>query len=357
MNLLKLFLKKNFKILIVSYFMITSATIFSQNAIAELKFEEAETAFNNGNYELTIQKTDEFEKVLGGITDKSLYLRVASQNKLFNPANFYTDEKQFTLYNSLTENAEKYVNATANNGLDDKFKEIYAIGENLKKLNLPKEKTIWIKEKQRIEKEELARQRAKLEQIEQYKKTFEEFTIDDLPFGQTIEEFQKQHPDILAENYKMSKTKWAAGTDEDLIYACHSKSIAFENKENFLLPYNSSTGAPIYDTTIHLVLVKNGRIVGFQKTIFYFNSKGQGNLTYSEAISETNKYVEKFKAEFQSYGNKATDVIPYYSSQNQWSWITADKKGVHLYSDNYVDEKNPKRWKSSLTLRVFKDYK
>jgi len=337
--------------------LLLSIRIFSQDAVAELKFEEAETAFNNGNYELTIQKAKEFENTLGGITDKSLYLRVVSQYNLFKPSSFYTDEKQFTLYSSLTENTAKYLKATGNNGLDDKFKEVYAISEKLKKLNLPKDKIIWKKEKQRIEKEELDRQNAKLAQIEQCKKAFEAFTIDNLPFGQTIDEFQKQHPDILPENYKMSKTKWVTGADEDLIYACHSKSIGFENKESFLLPYNSSTGAPIYDTGIHLVLVKNGRVVGFQKTIFYYNSKGQGNLTYSEAISQTDKYIEKFKAEFQSYGNKDADAIPYYPSQNQWSWVIAGKKGVHLYSDNYVDEKNPKRWKSSLTLRVFNDYK
>ncbi|MDR6764430.1 hypothetical protein J2Y38_004663 [Flavobacterium sp. 2755] len=335
--------------------LLLSINIFSQNALAELKFEEAETAFNNGDYELTIQKAGEFENTLGGITDKSLYLRLVSQSKLFNAADFYTSEKQFTLYNSLAENIAKYLKATENNGLDDKFKEVYAIGENLKKLNLPKDKTIWKKEQQRIEKEELDRQNAKLEQLELAKKTFEEFTIDDLPFGQTIEEFQKQHPDILPENYKMSKTKWAAGTEQDLIYACHSKSIGFESKENFLLPYNSSTGAPIYDTSIHLLLVKNGRIAGFQKTIFYCNSKGQGSLTYPEAVSQTDKYVEEFKAKFQSYGNKAADVIPYYGSQNQWSWIIPDIKSVHLYSDCYMDEKNPKRWKSSLTLRVFKN--
>ena len=82
---------------ILSFFVLTSTTIFSQNAVAELKFEEAETAFNSGDFELTIQKADEFENTLGNITDKSLYLRVVSQNKLFNPANFYSDEKQFIL--------------------------------------------------------------------------------------------------------------------------------------------------------------------------------------------------------------------------------------------------------------------
>lgn len=135
-------------------FFLFSVTIFAQNAIAELKFEEAETAFNNANYDLTLQKVDEFEKELGGITDKSLYLRIVSQNKLFNPSIFYTDNKQFTLYNSLVDNTNKYLKATVKNGLDDKFKDIYGISENLKKLNFTNDKAIWQKEKQRITNEE-----------------------------------------------------------------------------------------------------------------------------------------------------------------------------------------------------------
>lgn len=315
-----------------------SQTENEMEAIA--KYQLGEEAYSNNEYDKALAYLEQAKTIIGS-KPKLLYLEIMVEM-----------DKGFSSSDRVKHILKKIEAFEKSSGIDSYSQD--------KKMAVAKNK-ILLKEKlndMMLEEQKLAAQKQELEDnIKKGKANFERFTIDDLPMGQTIEEFQKQYPNILPENYKMSKTKWESGTEADLIYACHSKSIGFENKENFLLPYNSSTGAPIYDTTIHLVLVKNGRVVGFQKTIFYYNSKGQGTLTFSEATAEVTKYVEKFKADFESYGNKSTDAIPYYDYQNQWSWAISDTKGVHLYSDNYVDEKNQKRWKSSLTLRVFKDYK
>lgn len=346
------------KLLIYLYLLFSNITL-GQSAVADLKFEEAETAFNNGNYELTIQKIDEFEKIMGGMYTKSLYLRVISQNKLFIPENFYSDEKQFSKFVSLVTNSDKYIKATEKDGLDDKFKEIYTISQNLKKLNLTKDKTIWLKEKKRLEKIELDKQKALLAKKEQCKKTFDELTIDNMPFGITLEEFRKQYPNILLDNYKTIVPKWISSTST--MRFCYTKNINFENKQRLILPYNSSTGEPIYDNSIHAVIIENDRVVGYQKNIFYYNSKGQGNLDYQSAISQLNLQLEKYRKDFEPcVDNNTEDNIHHYTSNDQEGWTTEGKniifKQFVLFSDVYVDEKNPKRWKCSLTMRIYKPY-
>lgn len=334
---------KFLKILFTTSLFLQNFLSFSQTeneleAIA--KYQLSEEAYSNSEYDKALAYLGQAKDIIGN-KPKLLYLEIVIEID----KGYDTSERVKQILKKV-ELFEK--SAGINNFSQDK------------KMLVAKNK-ILLKEKLNdltIQEEKLAIEKKELDiKTKKGRENFERFTIDDLPLGQNIEEFQKQFPDILPENHKISKTKWAKGTDEDLIYAYHSKSIAFENKENFLLPYNASTGAPIYDTTIHLVLVKNGKIVGFQKTIFYYNSKGQGNLTYSEATSEVTKYVEKFNADFASDVSKTNGDMTYYTYGNQWSWIIPDAKGVHLYSDNYMDEKNPRRWKSSLTLRVFKDYK
>lgn len=79
--------------------------------MADLKFEEAETAFNNQDYEITIKKLDEFDKLLGSIKDKSLYLRIISQDKMFEPDELYDNESNFNLLFFLKKNTNAYLKA------------------------------------------------------------------------------------------------------------------------------------------------------------------------------------------------------------------------------------------------------
>ena len=88
------------KIITTILFILSSIITFAQGgAMADLKFEEAETAFNNQDYETTIKKLDEFDKLLGSIKDKSLYLRIISQDKLFEPSKLYDNESNFNSNN------------------------------------------------------------------------------------------------------------------------------------------------------------------------------------------------------------------------------------------------------------------
>ncbi|MCL9770401.1 hypothetical protein NAT47_08225 [Flavobacterium sp. HXWNR69] len=121
------------KVLFLLFFTFLCETIFAQGgALADLKFEEAEIAFNNQNYETTIKKLDEFDKTYGKITAKSLYLRIVCQNKLLIKDKIFESEEEFNLLLSLRKNVSIYIKAMESEELDDKFREIYKINEDLK---------------------------------------------------------------------------------------------------------------------------------------------------------------------------------------------------------------------------------
>jgi len=289
-------------------FLLFSDTIFSQNAVAELKFEEAETAFNNANYDLALEKVNEFEDVLGGMTDKSLYLRVISQSKLFSAGNFYVDEKQLTLYNSLIVNSNKYLKATENNGLNDKFKEVYAINENLKKLNLPKDKINYEKEIQKQKALAEKENQAQLVKEEECKKAFEELTIDGLPFGITIEEFQKQYPNVLGENpKKIMNPTWG------LYYPKNNVSF---NKYGTVLDKFEEAGQNI---TLITDSKNGGKITTYEKIIYFYNGK-ENKLSEFNSIKkdllEKYKYLSDCSKTYNSdttfevkYNNKTFSIV------------------------------------------------
>ena len=127
------------KKLIIIFFVVLCNKTFSQSAMADLKFEEAETTFNNQDYETTIKKLDEFDKLLGSIKDKSLYLRIISQNKLFEPSKLYENESNFNLLSSLRKNSSAYLKAMESSSLDERYREVYGISEKIEKY--PKDKT------------------------------------------------------------------------------------------------------------------------------------------------------------------------------------------------------------------------
>ncbi|WP_291129560.1 hypothetical protein [Flavobacterium sp. UBA7682] len=119
------------KKLFITLLLLTAQITLAQNAMADLKFEEAETAFNNQNYTTTIKHLDEFDKLYGSITAKSLYLRIVSQDKLFEPSKLYEKQDQFTLLTSLRKNASAYLKAMESEGLDDRYREVYTINQKL----------------------------------------------------------------------------------------------------------------------------------------------------------------------------------------------------------------------------------
>ena len=117
------------KKIITTILLLVSIFAFAQGgALADLKFEEVEIAFNKQDYETTIKKLDEFDKVFGSVTSKSLYLRIVSQDIIHD----YYDIKSPILIN-LSKNTNAYLKAFQEGELNDRYREVYAISERVNK--------------------------------------------------------------------------------------------------------------------------------------------------------------------------------------------------------------------------------
>jgi len=171
----------------------------AQNAIAKLKYEEAEEAFASNDFELTISKLIETEILLKATNPKILYLQITAQIKIIekNPYDDYDlientrklSTKYLTDYEKIPDNI-------------DKFRDIYKISEELKqypntiqKFNLQKQQNK-ADEEIRKSNEILIKQKAE--------ESFKNFSFyKDFKIGLTLDETYKLYPELK----KVTKVK------------------------------------------------------------------------------------------------------------------------------------------------------
>ncbi|MEI8049623.1 MAG: hypothetical protein WCI92_19785, partial [Bacteroidota bacterium] len=80
-------------------------SLSAQTAIAKLKFEDAEEAFEKKDYTTVLTKLDEAEKLLGKTNPPMLYLRILSQDNIIT-----TDPlKDFKILESVRDNCSYYL--------------------------------------------------------------------------------------------------------------------------------------------------------------------------------------------------------------------------------------------------------
>ena len=118
------------KILLTLFFIISSQLAIAQNSIAKLKFEEAEEAYSKQDYKTTILKLQDAEKLLKKTNPKILYLKiVARDNQIQAIDKINLDEVAF-----IKTDINNYLKNYGSN--DDKFKEVFQIGDNYKYMNI-----------------------------------------------------------------------------------------------------------------------------------------------------------------------------------------------------------------------------
>lgn len=140
---------KNLLIAVTCLFL---APFIQAQSVAKLKYEQAEEAYNKGEYAATITYLDEVEKLLKSSNSKILYLRIMSQDKLFS-ANPYDD---YALLKSLRSNCDSYLKTNENNvSMEDKFKEVYFVSDKL--TPYPTSETAFNKKRDEIVAQENAR--------------------------------------------------------------------------------------------------------------------------------------------------------------------------------------------------------
>lgn len=120
------------KIINAIFIVLLSTKIFAQGgAQADLKFEEAEIAFNKKDYHNTIKKLDEFDELYGFLTTKSLFIRIVSQDMLFDPSRLFEDISEYKLLTSLRKNTSTYLKAMEGEVLDDRYRTVMKINNKL----------------------------------------------------------------------------------------------------------------------------------------------------------------------------------------------------------------------------------
>ncbi len=103
----------------------------AQSTVARFKYEDAEKAFYNKDYQSCISLLDETEKLLGKSAPNILYLKIMAQYQLFrtNPRESYDRFKQ------LRNNCQTYLTNYDITGLEEKYREVYEISNQLPKIS------------------------------------------------------------------------------------------------------------------------------------------------------------------------------------------------------------------------------
>ncbi|MBX9889436.1 MAG: hypothetical protein K2Y30_16065 [Flavobacteriaceae bacterium] len=345
--------------------------ISAQNAMADLRFEEAELAYNKGENTTAITKLDELDTLLGSVTAKSLYLRIVTQkaildrrvnyrtfgfnyttitgaalkdpvtilkpfkdgispelrefdlllsvdgidvncikdfvellkgkfgeeydggeyadlivkrNNIAEPikvrakllGGFYSNEDNYEQLASLRKYVHAYLKAMESEDLDDKFREVYSISEKLKKY--PIDKKEWLKKKQYLETQSLAKieeEKSKEEELDKYYRGIAP-KIDawewseGIQIGGNFEQLKSQYPELFKslKKHPFLKNQYA------------SKVSKTETLESLGLDYPDRSKISYYSVLI------------------YLSKSDDSNKKQTEMKTEMDKLKQKFKTTF-----------------------------------------------------------
>src|SRR6476469_1334873 len=96
---------------------VLNATVHAQNAIAKIKYEQAEEAFAKEDYAVTLVKLDEAQKLLGATNPKILYLRLMAAKGIVASGKF-----DWNLLESARKEAAYYIKQYSEmQGIEEKF--------------------------------------------------------------------------------------------------------------------------------------------------------------------------------------------------------------------------------------------
>ena len=114
-------------LLLLLVFIATAYQAKSQtaNPIAQLKFEDAEKAFNAGQLQKALDYIQQTEE-LAGVTSKTLYLKIVTQDKML-----ATAVGEPGLKSILKTNVQSYLKALEDQPIDDKYRTVYEISKRV----------------------------------------------------------------------------------------------------------------------------------------------------------------------------------------------------------------------------------
>ncbi len=181
-------MKKSF--LLILFGLLLAQTGFSQDAIAKLKFEDAEEAYSKEDYSTTLSKLDDAEKILGKTNPKILYLRIVSQDKIISADPY----KDYTILENTRKNCSYYLKEYEKvEGIEEKYRDVYKISEKL--AQYPNTVQAFSAEKQRIKDAEETRKSDEALNKQKIEDAFKNFAFyKDFKIGLTLDETYKLYP-------------------------------------------------------------------------------------------------------------------------------------------------------------------
>jgi hypothetical protein len=290
-------MQKRTLIIILSFIIFQQS--FGQDAIAKLKYEEAEESYNKNDYSKSLTKLDEAEKILGKSNSKMLYLRILCQNAIFNIDPY----KDFKIIENLRINCSRYLKQNENNNaVIDKFKEVYYISENLK--NYPD--TLMLFENKISQNKEDNRKKMALDyEIEKEKtEVFKNFVYYEqwAPYiGKSVKELKKS-------NLWFSKPYYL--TDGN--YRNVSQLLSGFDNENKLG---------------HIIINQKNIIIGYE-----------GSLTNAKDTNETKDLIEKLSYKFGF--EPIHKSIDEYENQYVWQKDGKTIKITQTHQFRYINSKD-----------------
>jgi hypothetical protein len=116
------------KILLVIFALLSLQAANAQNTLAKIKFEDAEKAYYDGDYQNCLQLLNETEKILGQSAPNILFLKILAGHKLLEADKNYPYSQLAT----LRDQTNFYLNDYDIAGLEDKYRQVYEVSNALK---------------------------------------------------------------------------------------------------------------------------------------------------------------------------------------------------------------------------------
>jgi hypothetical protein len=142
------------KALLIVVLMVFAFAGRTQNTIAKIRYEQAEEAFAKNDYVATLSKLDDAEKLLVNTNPKILYLRIMAWKGIIATNNY-----EFDALTEARKNTAFFIKSyEKNEGIEEKFKEVFLFYEELEKFPKTADEFNWQKDapKRELEKKKAA---------------------------------------------------------------------------------------------------------------------------------------------------------------------------------------------------------
>lgn len=277
------------------FFIVLVSKSYGQNDIkAKIEYEEAEKAFSENNYTISLQRLNEAEKMLGKTNTKILYLKIICQNEIIKPEPYAS----FEALVDIRKNCDAYMKMTDKKpDMYDKYKEVYKIKQDLEiypksllDFNLKKEENLNAKKVENEKRKEVAREKEAFmnDLFERVNFTFEP--------DKSLDYYTSKYPEFNTFIKKAKKTK-------------NGDKTSYTFKLGIGRVFGKLFKVELFDVT-----TKNDKVV----YVYYTIMVGKNN----ESEDVANEYERLIQQAKNSYGtqsvikSKFSETLIYIESKN-----------------------------------------